>query len=110
MQNFFVVMITPTLITQIQWKAYLIFMCTNFAFVPLVYFCYPETMNLTLEEIDYLYTTPGKSARQVSKDLRRLHKERVVGFGAELGLAPTQSVNGAQSVEIVEHDEGKEKS
>lgn len=50
-QNFVIVMITPTIIDKLQWKAYLIFMCTNLAFVPLVYFCYPETTNLTLEEI-----------------------------------------------------------
>jgi hypothetical protein len=37
-QNFVVVMITPTLINNLQWQAYLIFMCTNLAFVPLVYF------------------------------------------------------------------------
>ena len=37
-----------------------IFMCTNFAFVPLVYFCYPETKNLTLEEVDHLFTAGGK--------------------------------------------------
>lgn len=30
-------------------------MCTNLAFIPLVYFCYPETTNLTLEEVDYLF-------------------------------------------------------
>ena len=34
--NFFVVMITPTIINNLQWKAYLIFMCLNFSFVPLV--------------------------------------------------------------------------
>lgn len=50
-----VVQITPTLINNLQWKAYLIFMCTNLAFIPLVYFCYPETTNLTLEEVDYLF-------------------------------------------------------
>lgn len=49
--NFVVVMITPTIINNLQWKAYLIFMCTNFFFVPVVYFCYPETTNLTLEEV-----------------------------------------------------------
>jgi hypothetical protein len=48
-------MITPTLINNIKWKAYLIFMATNFMFIPLVYFCYPETSNLTLEEIDWLF-------------------------------------------------------
>lgn len=49
--NFAVVMMTPTIIERLQWKAYLIFVCTNIAFVPLVYFCYPETTNLTLEEV-----------------------------------------------------------
>lgn len=58
--NFVIVMITPTIIDKLQWKAYLIFMCTNFAFVPLVYFCYPETSNLTLEEIDYLFVKEGR--------------------------------------------------
>jgi hypothetical protein len=45
--NFVVVMITPTLINNLAWKGYLIFMALNFAFVPLVYFCYPETANLS---------------------------------------------------------------
>ncbi|CAL5867526.1 uncharacterized protein PFLUO_LOCUS1745 [Penicillium psychrofluorescens] len=54
--NFFVVMITPTLIDNLAWKGYLIFMCLNMAFVPIVYFFYPETANLTLEEIDFLFT------------------------------------------------------
>lgn len=63
--NFFVVMVTPTLLTNLKWKGYLIFMCLNFAFVPLVYFCYPETSNLTLEEIDWLFIE--KRAIQTSK-------------------------------------------
>ncbi|KAL4959717.1 putative MFS sugar transporter [Aspergillus stella-maris] len=71
--NFFVVMITPVIINRLQWKAYLIFMCTNIAFVPLVYFCYPETANLTLEEIDYLFTNKEQGAVKLSKTL---HKER----------------------------------
>lgn len=32
--NFFVVMITPTLIEDLAWKGYLIFMALNFVFVP----------------------------------------------------------------------------
>jgi len=50
-------MITPVALTNLAWKAYLIFMVTNLAFVPLVYFCYPETSNLTLEEVDHLFTS-----------------------------------------------------
>ncbi|KAK6391578.1 hypothetical protein LTR65_004413 [Meristemomyces frigidus] len=59
--NFVIVMITPTIIGKLQWKAYLIFMVTNAAFIPLVYFCYPETSNLTLEEVDYLFIKNGRS-------------------------------------------------
>ena len=81
--NFFVVMITPTLISNLRWKGYLIFMCLNFAFIPLVYFFYPETANLTLEEIDNLYTEPGRQARHVARDIRR---ERKMG----LRLTPQQ--------------------
>lgn len=62
-------MVTPTLLTNLAWKGYLIFMCLNFAFVPLVYFCYPETSNLTLEEIDWLFleNKAVKTSRTVAK-------------------------------------------
>ncbi|KAI0170275.1 putative Myo-inositol transporter 1 [Pestalotiopsis sp. NC0098] len=67
--NFFVVMITPTLISNLAWKGYLIFMALNFAFIPLVYFCYPETSNLSLEEIDWLFLEPHavKRSKHVAK-------------------------------------------
>ena len=54
--NFFVVEITPTIIEKLKWKAYLIFMCCNFSFVPMFYFFFPETKNLTLEAIDDLFS------------------------------------------------------
>lgn len=53
--NFFVVMVTPTLLNSLAWKGYLIFMVLNFSFIPLLFFCYPETANLTLEEVDWLF-------------------------------------------------------
>ncbi|WOO83056.1 Sugar transporter STL1 [Vanrija pseudolonga] len=67
--NFFVVMVTPTLIANLKWRGYLIFMATNFLFMPLVYFAYPETTNMTLEEIDWLFMAPGavKTSLQVQK-------------------------------------------
>ncbi|VUC36527.1 unnamed protein product [Clonostachys rosea] len=73
--NFFVVMITPTLIGRLQWKAYLIFMCLNFAFVPIVYFCYPETANLSLEEVDLLYEQHGSSAITIARERQRKIRE-----------------------------------
>ncbi|KZW01150.1 hexose carrier protein [Exidia glandulosa HHB12029] len=73
--NFVVVMITPVIIGRLEWKAYLIFMATNLAFVPLVYFCYPETANLTLEEMDLLFANPGENPVKASKRIRREKKE-----------------------------------
>ncbi|KAL4921913.1 hypothetical protein BDW62DRAFT_208077 [Aspergillus aurantiobrunneus] len=63
--NFFVAMIAPTLITDLQWKGYIIFMCLNLSFLPLLYFYYPETANLSLEEIDSLFMYKPKSGRRV---------------------------------------------
>lgn len=53
-------MITPVLINRLDWKTYLIFMCTNLAFVPIIYFMYPETSNMSLEAIDSLFIKPGE--------------------------------------------------
>ena len=54
--TFLVVEITPVSISSIGWKTYVYFAVFNFAFVPLVYFFYPETKNLSLEKIDRLFT------------------------------------------------------
>lgn len=51
-------MITPTLLARLDWKTYLIFMATNFAFVPIVYVFHPETSNISLEQIDKLFIDP----------------------------------------------------
>ncbi|GLA98624.1 hypothetical protein AtubIFM57143_006919 [Aspergillus tubingensis] len=53
--SFFVNMISPTLIRDLAWKGYLIFVAFNLAFIPIVYFYYPETANLSLEDIDSLF-------------------------------------------------------
>ncbi|PLB53109.1 putative transcription factor TFIIIB complex subunit Brf1 [Aspergillus steynii IBT 23096] len=55
--NFFISMISPTLIQDLAWKGYLIFMCFNLIFVPIIYFFYPETATLSLEQIDTLFVT-----------------------------------------------------
>ncbi|KAK3066035.1 hypothetical protein LTR53_017764 [Teratosphaeriaceae sp. CCFEE 6253] len=56
--NFLVVEITPISITNIGYKTYIYFAIFNFLFVPLLYFFYPETKSLTLEQIDGLFTGP----------------------------------------------------
>lgn len=66
MWNFCIVMITPILIHRIGWKTYLIFMILLALFVPFVYFCYPETSGLSLEEIDNLFLPEDKQVRRLS--------------------------------------------
>ncbi|OTB02824.1 hypothetical protein M426DRAFT_13072 [Hypoxylon sp. CI-4A] len=71
--NFTIVMVTPIIINRLQWKTYLIFTATNLVFVPIIYFFYPETGNLRLEDVDYLFTKGGdpvKNAREVAKRLK----------------------------------------
>jgi hypothetical protein len=53
--NFLVVMITPVAIANIGWQTYIIWAVLNFAFIFLVYFFYPETKGLTLEESDRIF-------------------------------------------------------
>ena len=72
-------MITPVIINRLQWKAYLIFMITNLLFVPIFYFFYPETSNMSLEDLDYFFTSnenPVIVARRMHKQLGLVSDDR----------------------------------
>lgn len=53
--NFLVVQITPPAIANIGYKTYIIFAILNAAWVPVIYFTYPETKGLELEDVDRLF-------------------------------------------------------
>ncbi|KAH3669255.1 hypothetical protein OGAPHI_001376 [Ogataea philodendri] len=53
--TFLVVEITPSSVANIGYKTYVYFSVFNFCFIPMIYFFYPETRNLTLEKIDLLF-------------------------------------------------------
>ncbi|KAI9732885.1 MAG: hypothetical protein M1834_003825 [Cirrosporium novae-zelandiae] len=53
--NFMVVEITPLGIQNLQWRFYIIWTIFNAAFIPIVYFLYPETADRSLEDIDRLF-------------------------------------------------------
>jgi len=57
LSSFVVVICTPVLFTRITWKTYVIFAVTNLAWVPIIYFLYPETGGRSLEEVDILFKT-----------------------------------------------------
>ena len=54
--TFLIAEITPVTVTNLGWKTYIIFGMLNLAFMPIVYFFYPETKGKTLEQIDFLFT------------------------------------------------------
>ncbi|KAF5525189.1 Sugar transporter STL1 [Colletotrichum aenigma] len=93
--NFFVVMITPVIINRLQWKAYLIFVVTNFVFIPLIYFFYPETSNFRLEEIDEFFTQ-GRNPVKVAKEMQKAMKSG-------------QDISGADAEKTVSGSSEKEK-
>jgi hypothetical protein len=53
--NFVVVEITPIGIDSLGWKFYIIFTVLNAAFLPFLYFFFPETSDRTLEDLDAYY-------------------------------------------------------
>ncbi|KAJ5861862.1 uncharacterized protein N7529_009172 [Penicillium soppii] len=53
--NFIVVEITPIGIQSIGWKFWIVWTVSNAAFLPILYFFYPETANRSLEDLDAYY-------------------------------------------------------
>jgi hypothetical protein len=98
--NFAVVMITPVIINRLQWKAYLIFMATNLAFVPAFYFFFPETSNLRLEDIDQIFSQGGNPvsiAREMAKEAKV--KRQHGSAHPEAGIEEKYTVETAERVD-----------
>ncbi|KAI0421698.1 general substrate transporter [Xylaria grammica] len=53
--NFIIVEITPIGLNNLGWKFWIVWTLTNTAFLPIIYFLYPETANRTLEDLDFYY-------------------------------------------------------
>nr|POF13478.1 sugar transporter stl1 [Quercus suber] len=88
--NFIIVYITPPAIQNIRYKTYIIFAVLNSVFVPIVYFFFPETKGLALEEVDLLFAKSAETVRRMSlaQDgrLRRVEEqlEKTSGRGSLL--------------------------
>lgn len=53
--NFIVVEVTPIELQNLGWQFYIIWTCTNAAFLPVLWLSYPETADRTLEDLDAYY-------------------------------------------------------
>ncbi|KAH9824615.1 hypothetical protein Tdes44962_MAKER04297 [Teratosphaeria destructans] len=61
--NFVVVLIAPVAFHSIGYRTFIIFACTNFVSVPIIYFFYPETGFRSLEEVDVVFHAAALSPR-----------------------------------------------
>lgn len=73
-----VVQVTPVGISNIGWRYYIIYAVFNACFVPVMYFFYPETKNLELEDVDRLFARGN--ARQILEavDIKQVDDTRRV--------------------------------
>jgi sugar porter (SP) family MFS transporter len=53
--NYMIVQITPIAINRIGYRTYIIFAVLNAVWVPIIYFFFPETKGLELEDVDRLF-------------------------------------------------------
>ncbi|KUI62552.1 Sugar transporter STL1 [Cytospora mali] len=68
--------VTPMALAQIGWRYYLMWAIFNFSFIPLVYFFYPETKGLHLEQVDHIFE--GKTG--ITQGVREsIHNPPLVG-------------------------------
>ncbi|KAI4611172.1 hypothetical protein J4E83_008115 [Alternaria metachromatica] len=94
--NFFIVMITPVLITNIGWGTYLLFAALNASFIPVIYFLYPETAGRSLEEIDLIFAkgyTEKMSYVQAAKQLPKMDEAQIAEAVRQYDLSDSDVEN-----------------
>lgn len=96
--NYLVVQITPIAISNLHWKAYLIFFVLNVLFAVVVWLFYPEPTGWTLEEIDALYS--GENDRYVVVDKRGI---LLPGFRGRTSTEVTSGGRVTQELSKVDH-------
>jgi hypothetical protein len=71
----------PTAITNIGWRVYIIFAVFNLAFIPMIYFLFPETAGFTLEAVDLAFMDKEKGPVKRANELWQVIKK-----GGDVGL------------------------
>ncbi|KAF7197117.1 Sugar transporter STL1 [Pseudocercospora fuligena] len=97
--NFFIVMITPVLISNIGWGTYLFFAVLNAIFFPIIYFFYPETSGRSLEEIDLIFAKgylENMSYVRAAKELPYLTEDEVKAKAREYGAMSSDEEFGGE--------------
>ncbi|CAE7002644.1 hypothetical protein PTNB73_10297 [Pyrenophora teres f. teres] len=76
--NYIIVQITPRAISNIGWKTYIIFAVLNGLWVPIIFFFFPETKGLELEDVDRLFSGEASRADLLDKESDAERVENVV--------------------------------
>ncbi|BEI95035.1 uncharacterized protein CcaverHIS019_0706160 [Cutaneotrichosporon cavernicola] len=74
--NYAVVQITPIALKKIHYKFYIVFAVINAAFLPPIYFFYPETKGMNFEDVDRLFA--GNNVRAFEHDAESKHTDTQV--------------------------------
>ncbi|KAA8571442.1 hypothetical protein MFRU_026g00540 [Monilinia fructicola] len=67
--NYMIVQITPIALSNIGYKTYVIFAVLNACWVPVIFFAFPETKGLELEDVDRLFVRRRRGMRARSPTL-----------------------------------------
>lgn len=72
-------------IRNLTYRFYIIFAALNLAFLPVVYFLYPETANRTLEDLDDYFDrdSPHKTIIPIGDKVAKQHQRPVEAIEAE---------------------------
>ncbi|WVR08726.1 hypothetical protein IAU60_005784 [Kwoniella sp. DSM 27419] len=87
--NFTVVQVLPTMTASIGAYTFLFFACINCAFLPFIYFFYPETTGRTLEELDVIFAHAHLTERRptlVAAELPKLSDHQVQAMTERYGI------------------------
>jgi MFS family permease len=100
--NYAVVQLSPLLLNSIKWKTYFVFMCFNFAFIPVVYYTFVETNGYKLETMDEIFHIAHKNGENPVKIEKRFRKDNAEGAADS---EKRSSVGGASGKFEDEHKE-----
>ncbi|QSZ32045.1 hypothetical protein DSL72_001614 [Monilinia vaccinii-corymbosi] len=90
--NYMVVQITPIAINNIGYKTFIIFGVLNACWVPAIFFFFPETKGLELEDVDRLFEEMGRGNASREGSVRGdASGEESVGSVREDGISTTGS-------------------
>ncbi|MCJ1297870.1 hypothetical protein MMC08_000658 [Hypocenomyce scalaris] len=85
--NYAVVQVTQPGIANIGYKYFIIWTILNFCFVWVIYFFYPETAKLTLEELDYIFMRPADRPQIMERQIMEDDEKQVSVSSKPFGQA-----------------------